>query len=47
MEREIDTSREYVYNRKFEGNILAVVRTVCGKTTFIQILGKVGFLGKR
>ena len=46
MEREIDTSREYVYKGKFEGNILVVGRTVCGKTTFIQILGKVGLLGE-
>ena len=33
-------NREYTYEGKFEGNILVVVRTGCGKTTFIQKLGK-------
>ena len=31
---------QYTYGGKFEGNILIVGRTVCGKTTFIQKLGK-------
>lgn len=31
---------QYTYDGKFEGNILIVGRTVCGKTTFIQKLGK-------
>ena len=30
----------YTYNGKFEGNILIVGRTGCGKTTFVQNLGK-------
>ena len=31
---------EYIYNDRFNGNILVVGRTGCGKTTFIQQLGK-------
>ena len=31
---------KYSFDRKFEGNILIVGRTGCGKTTFIQNLGK-------
>ena len=31
---------QYTHDGKFEGNILIVGRTVCGKTTFIQKLGK-------
>ena len=31
---------EYNYDGKFHGNILVVGRTGCGKTTFIQKLGK-------
>ena len=31
---------KYSFDGKFEGNILIVGRTVCGKTTFIQNLGK-------
>ena len=31
--------KKYSYNRNFEGNILIVGRTGCGKTTFIQNLG--------
>ena len=30
----------YNYDAKFEGNILVVERTSCGKTTFVQNLGK-------
>ena len=32
--------KKYSYNEMFEGNILIVGRTGCGKTTFIQNLGK-------
>ena len=32
--------KDYSYDGKFEGNILIVGRTGCGKTTFIQKLGK-------
>ena len=31
---------EYTYDGKFNENILVVGRTGCGKTTFIQKLGK-------
>ena len=31
---------KYSFDGKFEGNILIVDRTGCGKTTFIQNLGK-------
>ena len=31
---------EYIYDGQFHGNILAVGRTGCGKTNFIQKLGK-------
>lgn len=30
----------YIYDGKFEGNILVVGRTSCGKTTFVQNLAK-------
>ena len=30
----------YAYNGKFEGNILIVGRMGCGKTTFVENLGK-------
>ena len=30
----------YMYDAKFEGNILVVGRIGCGKTTFVQKLGK-------
>ena len=30
----------YIYNGAFEGNILVVGRTGCGKTTFVQNLAK-------
>ena len=32
--------REYIYDGKIQGNILIVGTTGCGKTTFIQKLGK-------
>ena len=32
--------KDYSYNEKVEGNVLVVGRTGCGKTTFIQKLGK-------
>ena len=35
----------YTYNGKFEGNILVVGRTGCGKTTFVQNVGKKKLLG--
>ena len=31
---------KYMYDGKFEGNILILGRTGCGKTTFVQNLGK-------
>ena len=31
---------EHTYDGKFEGNILVVRRTACGKTTFVQNVGK-------
>ena len=31
---------KYTYDEKFKGNILIVGRTGCGKTTFVQNLGK-------
>ena len=36
---------EYSYDGKFEGNILVVGRTGCGKTAFVQNLGKNNLLG--
>ena len=36
MDRELN----YTYDAKFEGHILVVGRTGCGKTTFVQNLGK-------
>ena len=32
--------KKYSYNGQFNGNILVVGRTGCGKTTFIQMLGR-------
>ena len=45
MEIDRDASRgdnrsEYIYDGRFDGIILVVGRTGCGKTTFIQQLGK-------
>ena len=31
---------KYSYNRKFDGNILILGQTACGKTTFVQNFGK-------
>ena len=36
----------YTYDEQFEGNIMVVGRTGCGKTTFIQNLGKNRMFGK-
>ena len=36
----------YQYNGKFEGNILVLGQTVCGKTTFIQNLAKNKLFGQ-
>ena len=36
----------YVYDGKFEDNILVVGRTGCGKTGFVQKLGLSKFLGE-
>ena len=36
---------EHTYDGKFEGNILVVGRTACGKTTFAQNLGKNNLFG--
>ena len=30
---------EYTYDQQFDGNILVVGKTGCGKTTFIEKLG--------
>ena len=38
--------KDYFYNGKFEGNILVVGLTECGKTTTIQNLGKNNMFGK-
>ena len=37
---------DYTYDGKFDGNILIVGRTGCGKTTFTQKLGKNKMLGE-
>ena len=37
--------KDYSFNGKFEGNVLIVGRTECGKTTFIQKLGKNNLFG--
>ena len=36
----------YIYNGKFEGNILVVGRTGCGKTGFVQKLAVNKFFGE-
>lgn len=40
------TSVEYTYDGKFEGNILTVGQTGCGKTTFVQNLAKNDLFGE-
>ena len=40
------SSSNYTYDGQFEGNIMVVGRTGCGKTTFIQNLGKNKMFGK-
>ena len=40
------SSNNYTYDGQFERNILVVGRTGCGKTTFIQNLGKNKMFGK-
>ena len=39
--------KEYTYDGQFDGNILVVGRTGCGKTTFIEKLGKNKLFGSR
>ena len=36
----------YIYDAKFDGNILIFGKTGCGKTTFVQNLGKNRMFGK-
>ena len=36
---------KYTYDGKFEGNILTVGRTGCGKTTLFKIWGKINCSG--
>ena len=38
--------KEYTYNGQFNGNILVVGRTGCGKTTFIQKLCRNKLFGR-
>ena len=40
------SSNNYTYDGQFKGNIMVVGRTGCGKTTFIQNLGKNKMFGK-
>ena len=42
---EGEQEREFTYDGKFSENILVAGRTGCGKTTFIQKLGKNKLLG--
>ena len=42
----MDNEMNYSYDAKFEGSILTVGRTGCGKTTFIQDLGKNKMFGE-
>ena len=39
--------KEYTYDGQFNGNILVVGRTGCGKTTFIEKLGKNKLFGSQ
>ena len=36
---------EYTYDEKFEGNVVIVGQTGCGKTTFVQNLAKNNLFG--
>ena len=42
----MDNKMNYSYDAKFEGSILTVGRTGCGKITFIQNLGKNKMFGE-
>ena len=42
----MDNEMNYSFDAKFEGNILVVGRTGCGKTTFVQNLGKNKMFGE-
>ena len=42
----MDNEMNYCCDAKFEGNILVVGRTGCGKTTFVQNLGKNKMFGE-
>lgn len=44
MER---VGEEYTYDERFRGNILVVGRTGCGKTTFVQQLGRNKLFGEQ
>ena len=37
---------EYIYDEKFEGNVLVVGQTGCGKATFIQKLANSNLFGE-
>ena len=39
-------NENYSFDAKFEGNILVVGRTGCGKTTFVQNIGKNKMFGE-
>ena len=41
----MDEIKKYTFDGKFEGNILFVGRTGCGKTTFVQNLGEKELFG--
>ena len=41
----MDNDIGYFYDGKFEGNILIVGQTGCGKTTFVQNLAKSKMFG--
>ena len=43
---EVERYGEYSDDGKFQGNIFVVGRTGCGKTTFIQQLGKNKLFGE-
>ena len=42
----MDNEMNYSFDAKFEGNILVVGRTSCGKTIFVQNLGKNKMFGE-